>query len=234
MSSGSGEEFAGHGDVSSRAGRSNYWESLWKQGVKSGTMFDNGGPTLALKDLLENKEVLPASGTALVPGCGRGYDCALLSERYETTGVELSESAAQEARAFVPSAVKIVQANFFDIQDSFDVVFDCTFLCALHPESRQQWAEHMAKCVNGYLISLVFPIPANLSSQLAQSFRYYTSAGPPYSLSVDIVKDLLIPVGFELVHLQDPLPPDLQHLPRNPFGARTAIAVFMKKKKEVT
>ena len=75
----------GHDDAAARAGASGYWERLWSEGVAPGSMFDTGGaPCAALVRHLEeaaattgDRDAL-AARTALVPGCGRGYDCAAL------------------------------------------------------------------------------------------------------------------------------------------------------------
>ena len=56
-------------------------------------------------------------------------------------------------------------ASFFDLDTSdpsqlFDFVYDYTFLCALHPTVRVEWAKKMAKLVkqDGELLTLIFPI----------------------------------------------------------------------------
>ena len=228
---GSESEFVGHDDAASRAGRSLFWEQVWGEGIAAGTIFDNGGPCRALESLLEQEIVVP-SGTALVPGCGRGYDCVLL-KRYgfeRVVGVELAASAVKAAKLECGDAVDIVQANFFEYDDPADLVFDCTFLCALHPASRRAWAARTSRLVKpgGHLVSIVFPLALSPTAKFVQFIRYYL-AGPPYSLTVDLIKHLLEPHDFDLVHVKDPLPPDLRHLPKNPLGFQTAVVVFRKK-----
>lgn len=235
---GSDEEFASHDDNATRLGRSMYWEDLWSDGVQAGTLFDNGGPCRALEAILQEQSPLVMQ-TALVPGCGRGYDCATLSKAGfpRVIGVELSASAVRAAEAWIATqeleisdAVEIVQANFFDLgYGNIDLVFDCTFLCALHPAVHRAWAAKMNDLIKpgGSLVSLVFPIVNSVGARFVQFVRYYV-AGPPYSLTVDTLQQLLEPFGFELQQLQDPLPPHLQHLASNFLGAESAIAIFRK------
>lgn len=81
------------------------WDSLWKD---SYTPWDRGSPSMALNDVLADRKELfpsppdPADGrrkTALVPGCGRGYDVLLLSALgYDTYGLDTSENAINEAK----------------------------------------------------------------------------------------------------------------------------------------
>ena len=71
------------------------WDSLWNE---SYTPWDRGGPSLALADLMQDKPELfsgqtasSKNRTALVPGCGRGYDVLLLSAlSYDVVGLDYS------------------------------------------------------------------------------------------------------------------------------------------------
>ncbi|KKK13452.1 hypothetical protein ARAM_000911 [Aspergillus rambellii] len=69
----------------------------------------------------------------------------------------------------VPGAVQFLQGDFFanDWTPSnsgrsltFDLVYDYTFLCALHPSQRSLWAERMARLLpsGGLLVCLEFPM----------------------------------------------------------------------------
>lgn len=82
----------------------NRWAQLWDAG--DFLPWDRGGPNPALIDLLDQKQGLigdcfieEADGskrrkTALVPGCGRGFDVLLLaSHGYDVYGLEVSEKA---------------------------------------------------------------------------------------------------------------------------------------------
>ena len=81
------------------------WDSLWKD---SFTPWDRGSPSMALRDVLvDRKELFPSSPsstngnrkTALVPGCGRGYDVLLLTALgYDTYGLDTSDNAINEAK----------------------------------------------------------------------------------------------------------------------------------------
>lgn len=74
----------------------------------------------------------------------------------------------------------------------YDLVYDCTFLCAIPPARRSEWAAQMSRLVRpgGEIVSLVFPI-GNFEG------------GPPFALSTSIVESLLEPVGFEKVSLTE-------------------------------
>lgn len=89
-----GSELSDHGDK---------WAALWREAY---TPWDRGGPSLALADLLRDKpELFPPHHrgatrrkTALVPGCGRGYDVLLLAALgYDVVGLDYSAVAVREA-----------------------------------------------------------------------------------------------------------------------------------------
>ena len=84
----------------------------------------------------------------------------------------------------------IVVDDFFTHTGRYDLVYDCTFLCAIPPSRREEWAAQMSKIIKpgGEIVSLVFPLGDY-------------EGGPPFALSTTIVKDLLIPAGFERVSL---------------------------------
>ncbi len=114
-----------------------------------------------------------------------------------SVGLDLSESAvkaAQErASSMHLSEVKFIAGNFFEFEGRFDIIYDYTFLCALPHHYRKPWAQKMSELLSeeGELITLIFPICPGMEG------------GPPYELSVDIMKELLLPF-FDLTHLEAP------------------------------
>ena len=119
------------------------------------------------------------------------------------TGVELSEIAAETARNYIsslPDEIRphqdnytIRQGSFFDLnsEEKFDFVYDYTFLCALNPSIRSDWAKKMSELIKpgGELLTLMFPI------------RELESDIPPFKVSLQLYRDLLEPVGFECLQL---------------------------------
>lgn len=194
------------------------WEGIWSGGLTVGQRWDAGKPSGALLDLLE-KEQLPTEGkTVLVPGCGRGYDViAFAMAGADALGLEISESAVKAAEV-ERDKVKIDDAasrarfacnDFFEFEDAnggFDIGYDYTFLCAIQPHTRQQWASKWSKLVKsgGLLICLLFPVKPELTS------------GPPFRVCPDEANELLTNAGFKQVQL-GPIPHNLSHPGRGGF-----------------
>ncbi|KAH7119371.1 S-adenosyl-L-methionine-dependent methyltransferase [Dactylonectria estremocensis] len=139
---------------------------------------------------------------ALVPGCGKGYDVvALALHGFDAYGLEVSDKGAVTARQYAASelaepseynyhdldtwptgdagGVTIVAGDFFQKGwephglKGFDLIYDYTFLCALHPSLRQAWARRMHELLSpgGVLICLEFPL-----------YKELTLLGPPWGL----------------------------------------------------
>lgn len=197
------------------AGASAHWEELWKGGLAKGSRFDVAGVALPLEAEAKRRQLAPRPGLrALVPGCGRAYDALFLAEQgFESVvALDLSPTACEAAReeigrssssAAVQARVTVECGDFFALPDSigrFDFIWDCTFLCALQPEVRVQWAEHMRRLLadDGELLTCVFPIGAR-------------EGGPPFAMSVELVRALLEPVGLEACLVRDDLPLSEQH-----------------------
>ncbi|KAL6079942.1 Thiol methyltransferase 2 [Balamuthia mandrillaris] len=198
------------------------WEGMWTQdgGLKPGQRFDAERSSLALLHLIDTADPPLPKGRVLVPGCGRGYDLASFVKKGVATekcvGLEISNSAINAAQHYLdqqlPSELRdkaeIRLHDFFKMhqseeQERFDLIFDYTFLCAIPPQKRQDWAAQMKRLLKpgGELITLIFPVMEK-------------EGGPPYAMSTELVFGLLKPQGFSLVEEIAPVPPHLSHAGR--------------------
>jgi hypothetical protein len=125
------------------------WEKMWQNGIPPGLFFDAGRCEPALVDLIAAKDAPLPMGLALVPGCGRGYAVdALACPGRLCIGLEISSSGAKVAREHLAKNpwAAVLLIDFFSAnlgEGRFDLIYDCTFLCALQPEDRDRWARRM-------------------------------------------------------------------------------------------
>lgn len=202
--------------AASHAGASAHWERMWSAGLPKGAAFDVGAVSQTLAAELARKNHAPRRGmTALVPGAGRGYDAlALALAGFDTVvSCDLAPTACNAARSELRDAsgaghadaaakVRVECSDFFELDGQYDLIWDCTFLCALEPSVRDRWAaQHRALLSkSGTLLTCVFPICEK-------------SGGPPFAMSVPLVRSLLEPTGLVAMEVRGPLPSEEQHVP---------------------
>lgn len=175
------------------------WESMWAGGLKPGQAFDCSRTEPAFQRLLNTATDLPsrAGRTAFVPGCGRGYAVAsLFRAGFDATGLDISPTAAEAANQYLTSGgegtidaskCRVLPGDFFVHDAQYDLVYDCTFLCALDPSQRAAWAKQCKALLlpEGELVTLIFPV-----------VEPPYEGGPPHCMSVELVRDLLAAEGF--------------------------------------
>merc|ERR1719330_1744980 len=208
----SAKNFCKHFAAMAHAGASPSWEAMWGRGLERGQAFDVGGVSATLAGELARRQYAAGPGlTALVPGCGRAYDALALAEHGfdSVVAVDLAPTACDAARAEIEerggdiaSKVSVQCADFFELEGQYDFVWDCTFLCALDPSVRERWAAKYTQLLSktGKLLTCVFPICDKVG-------------GPPYALSIPLLRQLLDPVGLQAVHVLDPVPREERHRP---------------------
>ncbi|PWZ03045.1 S-adenosyl-L-methionine-dependent methyltransferase [Testicularia cyperi] len=177
------------------------------------------------------------SGAAIVPGCGRGYDAKVFAERgLSSFGVDISSNAVAAANKWLQGQsldsqlaerIQFVEADFFALGTSanphpalsepsaFNLAYDYTFLCAIPPSLRPSWAQTYTRLIKpgGVLISLVYPIQGD------------RPGGPPFSLSTDLVRELL---GSQQNQKGEPAWKELADLePKNSKETRVGIERVM-------
>ena len=86
-----------------------------------------------------------------VPGCGKGWEVAALSERgFEVTGIDYTPAAVSETRqclrrAGLPGGV--IQADVLSYlpERLFDAVYEQTCLCAISPDHWIRYSQQLAR-----------------------------------------------------------------------------------------
>jgi SAM-dependent methyltransferase len=131
---------------------------FWEQRYRANRMaWDQHGVPAALIHFLEGNS---KKGTALIPGCGSGYEVKAFHEfDWRPLAVDFSPAAVERAHAVLGELASAVQlADFFkgELGGPFDVVYERTFLCSLPPERWTAYAQRMAELLKpgGRLVGL--------------------------------------------------------------------------------
>jgi SAM-dependent methyltransferase len=121
----------------------------------------------------------------LIPGCGAGYELALLCDAgWDATAIDFSPSAVAAARQNVgPWADHVVEADFFVHEPvrPLDLIYERAFLCAMPRQMWPQVAERWAQ---------LLPEGAQL---LGYFFFDNNEKGPPFGADRQQLEALLEP-----------------------------------------
>lgn len=187
-----------------------YWEGRWKGGIEKGARWDVGFAEPELVHEVQQGSLAPPGpqARALVPGCGRGYVVKALAELgyAKVVGLDLSETGVQVALQDNPHPrATFIHGDFFaaspqSLEGEFDLIFDSTFLCAIPPELRQDWAKQMVSLLKpegGKLALNVFPVSKNPDmEEIGLDGPFGT--GPPFRLTLNLVRTLLAPYANQV------------------------------------
>jgi SAM-dependent methyltransferase len=127
------------------------------------TPWDRGGVPQQLRQLVAAPPPalnLGARPRVLIPGCGTGYELALLCEAgWDATAIDFAPSAVAAARQAVgPWQARVLLADFFQfaVDGHLDVIYERAFLCAMPramwPQVVVRWAQLLppGACLLGY------------------------------------------------------------------------------------
>ena len=139
-----------------------YWNNRY---INKETGWDIGYVSTPLKnyfDQLSNKEL-----HILIPGCGNGYEAEYLFKQgfNNVFIVDIAPEAIHAFKQRVPDYPEknIFLADFFELNNSFDLIVEQTFFCALNPALRTKYVQktHELLAPKGKLVGLLFNCELN-------------------------------------------------------------------------
>lgn len=134
-----------------------YWEQRWREGQ---TGWDIGSPSIPLIEYFD--QLTDKNRKTLIPGCGNAWEAEYLHENGFTNVhiIDLAPSALESFMRRVPDFPEehIILGDFFKLEDTFDMIIEQTFFCAIEPYQRSQYALKVWNLLNtgGNLVGLLF------------------------------------------------------------------------------
>jgi thiopurine S-methyltransferase len=134
-----------------------YWSKRYNQN-KIG--WDCGKITTPLKeyiDQLTDKDI-----KILIPGCGNAYEGAYLwGLGFKNVYIlDFVPEVISNFKKFVPDFPNenILELDFFEHVDTYDLIIEQTFFCAIHPSKRKDYSVHVSNLLNekGKLVGVLF------------------------------------------------------------------------------
>lgn len=136
-------------------------KDFWSQRYKNNnTGWDIGSISTPLKeyiDQLENKDL-----RILIPGAGNSYEAEyLFNKGFKNIIVcDIASEPLQNLKSRVPDFPEhqLIQKNFFDLENNFDLILEQTFFCAIPVAKRADYAEKVFQLLseNGKISGLFF------------------------------------------------------------------------------
>ncbi|MTI38171.1 methyltransferase domain-containing protein [Fulvivirga lutimaris] len=164
-----------------------YWTSRYKD---ESTPWDVGQITTPLKEYFDQLD--DKSLKILIPGCGNAYEAAYLHSQgfINVYLVDISEEPIIRFKANHPDFPPdhIIYGDFFELEDSYDLIIEQTFFCALHPSQRHAYAIKTNELLvaGGKLVGLLFNDSLNSDRPPFGGFKedYIKILGPHFELTV--------------------------------------------------
>ena len=166
-------------------------EAYWTDRYASGNIpWDAGSITTPIKEFVDdltNKDL-----RILIPGAGNAYEAEYLWKNgfKNTYVIDLSElplKKLQDRCRDMPTS-QMILGDFFALDDTFDLIIEQTFFCALHPSQRGEYIQKMSSLLapGGSLVGVLFDDPL------------FTDH-PPYGGNEEIYRSFFFPTFEEKV-----------------------------------
>jgi len=162
-----------------------YWNQRYEQQQTGWDIGSCSTPLATYFDQLTDKHI-----RILIPGCGNAYEAAYLLDKGFTniTLVDIAPLVTEKVKkqlATYGNAVRVLTADFFDMQEQFDLIVEQTFFCALNPDLRSSYVVKMHELLHpqGKLVGVLF--------------NRHFEGGPPFGGSIALY-DALFTVRFQL------------------------------------
>ena len=136
-----------------------YWSSKYQQQLTGWDLGRVSPPIKAYIDQLKDKNL-----RILIPGGGNSYEAEyLFAKGFKNTFViDLASEPLENLKSRQPNFPKehLIQGDFFELNDEFDLILEQTFFCALPPQNRKAYAAKMNDLLKskGKLCGLLFNV----------------------------------------------------------------------------
>lgn len=134
-----------------------YWNNRYLNNEFGWDLGQVSPPIQSYFDQLQNKEL-----KILIPGAGNSYEAEYLHKNgfKNVFMLDFAEQAIENFKNRVPSfpPENLIVDDFFKHNGQYDIIVEQTFFCALNPNLRSQYVNHMFDLLKpgGKLIGLLF------------------------------------------------------------------------------
>ncbi len=162
-----------------------YWDEFYLQKEKPPWDMRRVSPPLkAYFDQLTDKTL-----KILIPGAGNAWEAEYLWQNgfRNVFVLDISTLPLQNLKKRVPDfpQQQLIHADFFQFQDTFDLIIEQVFFCALPPSQRPAYAKQMHQLLKpkGKLVGVLYDFPLDLQNPeppFGGSLKEYLSYFSPF------------------------------------------------------
>jgi hypothetical protein len=156
----------------------NYWQNRYELDQIGWDLGTVSPPLNAYFDQLTNKDL-----RILIPGAGNAYEAEYLHNAgFRSVYVaDFARLPLENLQKRVPDfpASHLLQSDFFELSETFDLIIEQTFFCALEPKLRSAYAKKCASLLNkggklaGLLFNTTFPQDGPPFGGTEEEYRTY-------------------------------------------------------------
>jgi SAM-dependent methyltransferase len=136
-----------------------YWNNRYLQKQTGWDLGVVSSPIAAYINQLKDKDL-----RILIPGAGNSYEAVYLLEQgfKNITVIDFAEKALSNLKLRLnhidEKCYHLIQEDFFNHEDEYDLILEQTFFCAINPELRKEYVNHTHRLLadNGKIVGLLF------------------------------------------------------------------------------
>ena len=187
-----------------------FWEQKYQSNKTGWDLGEVSPPIKEYIDQLTNKNL-----KILIPGGGNSYEAEYLFQKgfQNVFVVDVSRTALENFKNRVPNfpSSNLLNNDFFELQQDFDLIIEQTFFCAIDPILRPKYTAKIHEILRpkGKLVGLLFSVPLNEDH-------------PPFGGSKEEYQSYFIP-KFKVISFQECY---------NSFQSRQGMELFINLKKK--
>lgn len=139
-----------------------FWNQKYEKNKIGWDLGEVSPPLKMYFDQLEDKSI-----KILIPGGGNSYEAEYLFNNgfKNVYAVDIAKQPLKNIKLRVPDfpESQLIHANFFDLDNQFDLIIEQTFFCAINPQLRAKYAAKMSAILKpkGKLVGLLFNAKLN-------------------------------------------------------------------------
>ncbi|RLJ96806.1 methyltransferase domain-containing protein [Tenacibaculum discolor] len=139
-----------------------FWNNKYLHNKTGWDLGEIANPLKEYFNQLEDKSI-----RILIPGGGNSYEAEYLFNKgfNNVFVVDIAEEPLKRIRNRVPSFPKenLIHADFFELENVFDLIIEQTFFCAINPKLRPKYVQKVSELLtgSGKLVGLLFDAVLN-------------------------------------------------------------------------